>query len=215
MERGAIMTQQQLGMVIDTVRCIGCHGCTIVCKVENNVPNNIRWNRILTDGGESIDTPAGTYPNLKMSYIPINCQHCESPACTKACPVGATYKETETGIVRQDYDKCIGCRMCMAACPYTGVRSFNWEEPVYSVDFAVGDAAVPTHQKHVVEKCILCYHRQSKGLNPACIEVCPGLARHFGDFNDPDSEVSQLIRNRTYKQLLPEKGTGPSIYYLV
>ncbi|MDR1015362.1 MAG: 4Fe-4S dicluster domain-containing protein [Coriobacteriales bacterium] len=209
------MGTKRYGMVIDTRRCIGCHGCTIACKVENNVPDGTKWNRILTDGGDVIDMPAGVFPKLTLSYLPLNCQHCENPACTRACPVGATYKDEETGLVHQNYDTCIGCRMCIAACPYTGVRSFNWEEPAYSVDFPVGDAAVPTHQKHTVEKCVLCEHRVARGEEPACIEVCPGLARFFGDLNDPDSRVSQLIRERTYKQLLPEKGTEPSVYYLV
>ena len=209
------MEKKRMGMVIDTKRCIGCHGCTVACKVENNVPDDIVWNRILTNGGESMDTPAGIYPDLNMSFTPVNCQHCDNPACVKVCPVGATYKDEETGVVRQDYDKCIGCRMCMAACPYTGVRSFNWEEPKYSVDFAVGDADAPAHQKHVVEKCTMCWHRQAKGLQPACIEVCPGHARYFGDLNDTESEVFRLLREREYKQLLPSEGTSPSVYYLV
>lgn len=205
----------RFGMVIDTKRCIGCHSCAIACKMENNVPNDIFWNRILTDGGKYLDIPSGESPNLHLSYVPLACQHCENPACVKVCPVGATYKDPETGVVRQEYDKCIGCRMCMSACPFTGVRSFNWEEPKYSLDFAVGDAKVPTHQKHVVEKCTLCWHRLAQGLEPACISVCAGIARHFGDFDDPDSEVSRLLSEREYKQLLPERGTNPSVYYLV
>lgn len=204
----------RLGMVIDTSRCIGCHTCAIACKHENNLPRGNWWNRILTDGGSQMDTPAGDWPNNSMSYLPVNCQHCENPACTKACPVGATYKDPETGIVHQDYDKCIGCRMCIAACPYTGVRSFNWEEPEYAIDFPVG-GAVPAHQKHTVEKCILCVHRVDKGLEPACIAVCPERARHFGDFDDPESEVSKLIRERECKQLLTSEGTNPFVYYLV
>ena len=119
------------------------------------------------------------------------------------------------GRVEIDYDKCIGCRMCMAACPYTGVRNFNWGEPKYRVDFAVGDADVPVHQKHTVSKCTFCYQRISKGETPACMELCPARARFFGDLDDPNSEVSQLIASRQYKQLLPEKGTRPSVYYLV
>ena len=203
------------GMVIDLRRCLGCHACSIACKNMNNLPIGNIWNRVLTDGGQSIDTAAGTFPNLEMRHMPVSCQHCENPACVKVCPVGATYKDPKTGVVRQDYDKCIGCRMCMAACPYTGVRSFNWEEPKYSVDFAVGDADAPTHQKHVVEKCTFCYQRISKGEDPACMVLCPGRARHWGDFSDPDSEVSKLIREREYKQLLPDEGTKPSVYYLV
>lgn len=204
------------GMVIDTARCFGCQTCAVSCKVANNLPRGIIWNRVLTDGGDSVDSASGEYGvSLSMSYVPLACQHCENPACVKVCPVGATYKDPETGIVRQDYDKCIGCRMCMAACPYTGIRSFNWDEPSYSFDFAMGDADVPAHQKHVVEKCTFCYQRTSQGKSPACMELCPGRARYWGDLDDPESEVSKLIRDREYKQLLPEEGTKPSVYYLV
>lgn len=115
----------RLGYVIDMKNCIACHACAVACKVENNLPDGIWWARVLTDGGASQETPAGEFPNLTMRNIEVNCQHCDNPACVKACPVGATYKDPDTGAVRQDYDKCIGCRMCIAACPYTGVRSFN------------------------------------------------------------------------------------------
>ena len=205
----------QYGMVIDLERCIGCMNCQVSCRNENNLPKGVWWNRVLTDGGEDIDTPGGTFPNCKLDYFPVSCQHCGNPACIKVCPVGATFKDKETGVVRQDYDKCIGCRMCMAACPYTGVRSFNWEEPKYYVDFAMGGHNVPTHQKHTVEKCTFCYHRLSEGKKPACMVLCIGRARYWGDLEDPNSEVSQLIATRQYKQLLPEQGTRPSVYYLV
>lgn len=203
------------GMVIDTKRCVGCNACTTACKIANNVPEGIFWTRALTDGGDAPDTPKGTFPNVQMRYITVGCQHCENPACVKACPVGATYKDPETGIVRQDYDKCIGCRMCIAACPYTGVRSFNWQEPAYPMDFAVGDADAPAHQKHTVEKCTFCYQRQARGEVPACMDLCPARARFWGDLDDPDSDVSKLLREREYMQLLPEMGTKPSTYYLV
>ena len=203
------------GMVIDTKRCVGCNACTVACKMANNVPQDIFWTRALTDGGEMMDTPAGEFPDVSLRYITVSCQHCENPACAKVCPVGATYKDPETGVVRQDYDKCIGCRMCMSACPYTGVRSFNWEEPRYPMDFALGDADAPKHQKHVVEKCIFCYQRLARGETPACMDLCPARARHFGDLDDPDSEVSQLLKERSYEQLLPSEGTKPSVYYLV
>ena len=204
----------RLGMTIDTQRCIGCHTCAVACKVENNLPEQVWWNRILTVGGEIMDTPSGDYPNCEMSFRPLACQHCENPACTKVCPVGATYKDPETGIVRQDYDKCIGCRMCMAACPYTGVRSFNWQEPAAYTSETLGGEGVPAHQKHTVEKCVFCAHRVARGLDPACIATCPGRARAFGDLDDPESEVSVNLRTRKYTQLLPEKGTRPSVYYL-
>ena len=207
--------EKKLGFVIDVHRCIGCHTCSIACKVENNLPEGILWNRTLTDGGEAMDTPSGVWPNVRKDFYTVSCQHCENPACVKVCPVGATYKDPETGVVRQDYDKCIGCRMCMAACPYTGVRSFNWEEPVSAVGFAMGDADAPAHQKHVVEKCTMCWHRLAKGLQPACMELCPGRARYWGDLNDPESEVAKLVRERGHVRLLEDRGTNPSVYFLV
>lgn len=203
------------GFVIDTKRCVGCNLCSMVCKVENNLPDEMWWSRAYTNGGEVEQTPAGEWPdNLSMSFMTVACQHCDNPACVKACPVGATYKDADTGIVRQDTDKCIGCRMCMAACPYTGVRTFNWEEPKHFLDFPVGSVDAPKHQKGVVEKCTMCWHRIAKGERPACADVCRVMARYWGDFDDPESEVSKLIRERPYKQLLSSEGTGPCVYYL-
>jgi molybdopterin-containing oxidoreductase family iron-sulfur binding subunit len=209
------MAEQRLGLVIDTRRCMGCHTCALSCKSENNLPDGNFWNRVLTIGGEAIDTSAGVYPNATKSYRTLSCQHCENPACTRVCPVGATYKDEANGIVHQDYDKCIGCRMCIAACPYTGVRNFNWEEPRYSIDITLGGSNVASHQKHTVEKCTLCSHRLAEDLRPACVTSCPAYARYSGDFNDPVSEVAQLLATRQYEQLLPEEGTNPSVYYLV
>lgn len=203
------------GIAINTKRCIGCHTCSVKCKIENNVPNGIWWNQTRTVGGEEMDTPSGEWPNTTMYYETIQCMHCDNPACVRVCPVGATYKDSETGIVCQDYDLCIGCRMCMAHCPYTGVRSFNWEEPQYHLDVTLGAAGVPAHQKHTVEKCTMCYHRTSQNIEPGCVEVCLANARVWGDLDDPDSEISQLISTGNYQQLLPEMGTDPSVYYLV
>jgi molybdopterin-containing oxidoreductase family iron-sulfur binding subunit len=210
-----IMANKQRGMVVDTRRCMGCHTCAVVCKMENNLPDMTWWNRTLTTSGGSMDAAAGVYPDVSVDYITISCQHCANPACTRVCPVGATYKREEDGVVFQDYNKCIGCRMCIAACPYTGVRSFNWEEPQYAIDFAFGDIEAPIHQKHTVGKCTLCAHRLVRGERPACVDGCSCRARFFGDLDDPNSEVSKLIASREYKQLLPERDTMPSIYYLV
>ena len=203
------------GMAIDLRRCIGCQACAAACKMANNVPQDIFWTRALTDGGDMMDTPAGEFPDISMRYITVSCQHCENPACAKVCPVGATYKDPETGVVRQDYDKCIGCRMCMSACPYNGVRSFNWEEPVFHTDYAMGSKDAPEHQQHVVEKCTFCYHRTSQGIEPACMHLCVGRARFWGDLDDPTSEVSRLLAERSHKRLLEDRGTEPSTYYLV
>ena len=203
------------GMVIDLNRCIGCRTCAVACKQANNVPEGIFWNHVYTLGGDSPDTAGGSYPNVTMKWMPMSCQHCENPACVKVCPVGATYKDKGTGVVRQDYDKCIGCRMCMAACPYTGVRSFNWEEPKYAIEVAMGDKESPKHQKHTVEKCTFCWQRLAAGETPACMMLCPGRARYYGDLDNPESEVSKLVATRQHKQLLPSMGTRPSVYYLV
>lgn len=201
------------GMVIDLKRCSGCKTCSVVCKVANNIPNNIIWNRVLTEGGNAPDTAGGTWDNPEMQHWPVACQHCENPACTKVCPVGATWKDEQTGIVRQDYDKCIGCRMCMGACPYSA-RTFNWEEPAYAVDFPLGDFDAPKHVAGVVEKCTFCANRLARGEEPACMEHCPGRARYWGDLDDPDSDVSRAIAGRPTVRLLEDKGTEPSVYYL-
>lgn len=201
-------------MAIDLERCTGCQACSVACKVENNLPNDIWWNRVLTVGGDSMDTPKGEFPNLNMQFLPVNCQHCENPACVKACPVGATYKRKEDGIIMQDYDKCVGCRYCMIACPYSGVRQFNWKKPEYAIDVAMGDATVTPHQINVVEKCTFCSHRLAQGLEPACINTCPNRARIFGDLDDPNSAVNKVIQGRSHFYLLEQKGTKPSVIYL-
>lgn len=206
------MTKLAIG--IDLHRCIGCNTCALACKMQNNVPDGMLWNRVLTEGCDRFDSAEGVYPHLTRTYLPLACQHCENPACERVCPTGATYKD-DKGRVEIDYDKCIGCRMCMSACPYNGVRSFNWEEPSYHLDFPVGDQDVAPHQKHVVEKCTFCWHRLAKGLAPACVEVCSARARIFGDANDPDSEVSQKLRERSSMRLLEDRETEPSVYFLV
>ena len=201
------------GMVIDLKRCSGCKTCSVVCKVANNIPNDIIWNRVLTEGCERFDSAEGTYPNLSRTYLPLACQHCENPACTKVCPVGATYKDPETGVVRQDYDKCIGCRMCMAACPYNA-RTFNWNDPVRATGASYGDARVPERARGVMEKCTLCKERTDEGDEPMCVRCCPADARIFGDLDDPDSAVSRLRRDQGAEVLLEDKGTRPQVFYV-
>lgn len=201
------------GFVIDTTRCVGCNFCSMACKVENNLPEDVWWSRAYTDGGEVEQTPSGEWPdNLHMAFMTVGCQHCDNPACVKACPVGATYKDADTGIVRQDFDKCIGCRMCMAACPYNA-RVFNWNEPVRDPDFNYGDKDVPVRGKGVVEKCTLCKERTDRGDEPMCVKCCLAKARIFGDLDDPESEVSRVVRERNATALLPEQGTRPQVRY--
>lgn len=199
------------GMAINTDRCIGCQTCANACKMQNNVPMGMHWNRVITEGCEEIDGAQGEFPHLSRSYLPIACQHCENPACLRVCPTGATYKD-ESGRVEVAYDKCIGCRMCMAACPYN-VRVFNWNEPVRDPDFNYGDKDVPVRPRGVVEKCTLCKERTDRGDVPMCVLCCPTHARIFGDLDDPESEISTVIRTRNARVLLEEQGTRPQVHY--
>ncbi len=204
------MTKLAIG--INLKRCIGCNTCALACKMQNNVPDGMLWNRVLTEGCEMFDGAEGTYPNLSRTYLPLACQHCENAACERVCPTGATYKDA-LGRVEIDYDKCIGCRMCMAACPYNA-RTFNWNDPVRATGAGYGDARVPERTRGVMEKCTLCKERTDDGDEPLCVRCCPGDARIFGDLDDPDSAVSQLRRRQDAEVLLEEKGTRPQVFYV-
>lgn len=204
------MTKLAIG--INLRRCIGCNTCAVACKMQNNVPDGMLWNRVLTEGCERFDSAGGTYPNLSRTYLPLACQHCENPACERVCPTGATYKD-DKGRVEIDYDKCIGCRMCMAACPYNA-RTFNWNEPVRATGAGYGDARVPERARGVMEKCTLCKERTDEGDEPMCVHCCPADARVFGDLDDPDSAVSRLRREQSAEVLLEEKGTRPQVFYV-
>lgn len=205
------MTKLAIGINLD--RCIGCHTCANACKMQNNVPDGMLWNRVLTEGCDAIDGAVGTYPNLSRTYVPLACQHCENPACMKVCPTGATYKD-DAGRVEIEYDRCIGCRMCMAACPFNA-RVFNWEDPQRDGGFNWGDARVPVRTRGVMEKCTLCRERTDEGDAPMCVVCCPIHARVFGDLDDPTSELAQL-RSKAGSNvhlLLEEKGTKPQVFY--
>ena len=201
----------KLGVVISKERCIGCNTCSNACKMQNNVPMGMRWIVAITEGADIVDAASGIYPNISRSYLTMSCQHCEKPACQKVCPTGATYKD-DMGRVQVDYDKCIGCRMCMAACPYNA-RVFNWEEPVRDPDFNYGDKEVTARTKGVAEKCSMCKERTDRGEEPMCVVCCPARARTYGDLDDPNSNVSKLIRDKNAYQLLPDRGTNPQVYY--
>jgi molybdopterin-containing oxidoreductase family iron-sulfur binding subunit len=204
----------RLGMVVDQDRCIGCWSCAVACKEQQNVGIGLYWLRVLTVGGPFMDTPAGTFPDLTMSYQSTNCFHCDNPPCVKACPTQATYKMAN-GIVNVNYERCIGCRYCMVACPYDN-RVFNWRKPVQEppADVAVV-GETPARPKGVVEKCTFCVQRVTDGLLPRCVVTCPTGARTFGDLDDPNSEVSVLLRNRPSYVVFPERGTRPSLHYLI
>src|SRR3990172_2934190 len=199
---------QHLGMVIDLKRCIGCHACTVACKLENATPPGVFWCRCL-------EVETGKYPLAKRSFVPVLCNHCDDPPCLRACPSGATTKREEDGLVLVDADLCIGCKACMEACPYEARFFLDEIRPYYPAGFTpFEEVGYKRHQKGTVSKCTFCDQRLERGLLPACVETCPTVARTFGDFDDPDSEVSRLIRQRYAIQLRPEEGTNPTVYYL-
>ena len=220
---------KRYGLVIDLGRCIGCWTCAVACKSESDQPLGVWWNKIL-GGSQNLDSANGDYPNVSLNFLPLSCQHCDNPPCLKVCPVGATYKRQSDGVVLVDFSVCIGCRYCMTACPY-GVRNFNWQVPdQVPSDFPLGYQKdhydpdptsgsnrlvyTPKRPKGVVEKCTFCVQRIDNNLEPICVEVCPARARIFGDLNDSNSVVSQMIQGSAAYQLLPELGTNPSVYYI-
>lgn len=202
-------------MAIDLKGCIGCQTCAVACKMAHNLPNNVWRCEVKTEGGAYIDTPSGHYKqDNAIQWRPTTCMHCDNPACVGVCPVGATYKDEETGIVVQDTSVCIGCQSCIKACPYEGVRTYLEDEPAYAVDMALGFPEEPAHLKNTVEKCTFCYERVKNGEQPACMQLCIGRARFWGDVDDPESDISKLLASREYEQVNVEAGTGPAVYYL-
>jgi Fe-S-cluster-containing dehydrogenase component len=209
---------------LDISRCIGCRRCVYACVEENNQSRDpqVHWIRVLSmDKEKGIDfAHADPYYDPKLVpedghfYVPVACQHCRNAPCTKVCPVGATWTDAD-GIVVIDYDWCIGCRCCMAACPY-GARHFNWREP--SVPAAEVNPAMHVlgnrpRPRGVVEKCTFCIQRVRAGRYPACVEVCPVGARKFGNLLDPDSEIRYIIEHKRVMVLKQELNTMPKFFY--
>jgi molybdopterin-containing oxidoreductase family iron-sulfur binding subunit len=215
------------GYGLDISRCIGCRRCVYACVEENNQSRDpeIHWIRVLEFERErivrGINLEEGDpYYDHELApaegkvYIPISCQHCEDSPCTNVCPTGATWDEPD-GIVVIDYDWCIGCRYCMASCPY-GARHFNWGEPGLPAEDVNPDMHLLGNRpraKGVVEKCSFCIHRVRDGRYPACLEACPVGARKFGNLLDPDSEIRYLLANKRTFVLKSELGTRPKFFY--
>jgi Fe-S-cluster-containing dehydrogenase component len=204
-------------------RCIGCRKCVHACVKENNQSREpeIQYIRVLEMEKGSINVETAnhhydpeTVPNPDKWYMPVQCHQCANPPCVKVCPVEATWQEPD-GITVIDYDWCIGCRYCEAACPYWA-RRFNFAEPKIpdgEVNPDMGYLSNRPRPKGVVEKCTFCLHRTRVGRMPACLEVCPTGARKFGNVLDPDSEVAYILRNKRVYVLKEEVGTIPRFFY--
>ncbi|MEW6624337.1 MAG: sulfate reduction electron transfer complex DsrMKJOP subunit DsrO [Bacillota bacterium] len=206
-------------MVIDMSKCPeGCDICIKACHYTHNVPEignakeEVKW--IWTEPF------ASAFPYQKHDYMDektkkqpflVLCNHCENPSCVRVCPTKATFKRPD-GIVMMDYHRCIGCRYCMAACPY-GARSFNFKDPrAYITEL---NPSYPTRSKGVVEKCNFCDERLALGSLPACVEACPNEALVFGDIADPNSKVRKLLAANYNIQRKLKLGTKPKVYYIV
>ena len=176
----------RLGMVIDTRKCVGCMDCVVACQTENDVPHGYCRDWITTE-------VRGEFPRLSMEIRSERCNHCDNPPCVDCCPTGASHVEPFGKTVQVNASRCIGCKACLAACPY--------------------DARF-IHPDGYADKCTFCLHRVKDGKLPACVSVCPTSCMHFGDLDDPKSAVSALLAGRKWHTLLPEAGTRPRIFYL-
>ena len=200
-------------MVIDLAKCDGCGKCTEACNKMHYLPKEKEWIQVL----EMQDAPKEA-----PYFFPKPCLHCDDPPCTKVCPVDATFKR-EDGIVAIDTDRCIGCRFCMAACPYS-VRLFNWEEPVKPtiVEMNASPENAFQSKKGCVEKCDFCSHMSRKNELPGCVTGCPMDAIYFGDENEDavtnksgqTEKLSQMLEDRAAYRFMDELGTKPRVYYL-
>ncbi|MCO6437217.1 MAG: 4Fe-4S dicluster domain-containing protein [Phycisphaerae bacterium] len=204
-------------------RCIGCRRCVHACVKENNQSRSpeIQYIRVLKMPKGTIDVEKAehhydppTVPDHASFYMPVQCHQCKNPPCVKVCPVEATWQEPD-GITVIDYDWCIGCRYCEAACPYWA-RRFNFAEPNLPTEELNPNMAYLSNRprrKGVMEKCTFCLHRVREGRMPACVEVCPTGSRKFGNVLDPNSEVGYILRHKRIFVLKQEVGTLPRFFY--
>ena len=212
----------QFAYALNLSICVGCRKCAEACHEENNHDRstNNSYIRVLEMDQGSLDLSHGTaiydhpVPAPGKFYLPVQCHQCDNPPCVKACPVEATWKEAD-GIVVVDYDWCIGCRYCEAACPYHA-RRFNWTKPVVPTEEINPDQAYLSNRirpQGVMEKCTFCLHRTRKGRLPACLEACPTGARVFGNLADPDSDIRWVLENKRVFVLKEDAGTQPRFFY--
>ncbi len=208
---------------LNITRCVGCRRCVHACVRENNQSRapEIQYIRVLEMQKGSIDVESADHsyehaslPHPDKYYMPVQCHQCAKPPCVKVCPVEATWQEPD-GITVIDYDWCIGCRYCVAACPYWA-RRFNFAEPHIPEGELNRDMAYLSNRprpKGVTEKCTFCLHRTRQGRLPACLEVCPTGSRKFGNVLDPDSEVAYILKHKRVYVFKEEVGTIPRFFY--
>ncbi len=212
----------QFGYALNLTLCIGCRRCAEACHHENNHDRRTHQSyiRVLEMQLGSLDLEHGdaTYTHAVPApghfYMPIQCQQCDDPPCVNVCPVEATWKERD-GIVVVDYDWCIGCRYCEAACPYHA-RRFNWHAPEVPAEEINPRQAYLSNRirpQGVMEKCTFCLHRTRRGEQPACLEACPTGARVFGNLLDPASPIRWVLENKRVFVLKEELGTRPRFFY--
>ena len=214
------LEQRRWVMVIDLRKCIGCSACTVGCIAENHLPPGVVYRPVLEE-------EIGEYPHVTRRFTPRPCMQCDNPPCVPVCPVKATYKRPD-GIVEINYEQCIGCRYCITACPYSA-RTFDFGEnysdgtperqpyetspaPEYGKKWDRKSSGSPVGN---VRKCQFCIHRLNAGMLPACVTTCVGVATYFGDANDHDSLVAELIGRPNVIRLKEEMGTNPKVYYLL
>ena len=213
----------QYAYALNLSRCIGCRRCVHACVEENNQSRDpeIQYIRVLEMPKGTLDVEQSNHyyshdkvPAEGKYYMPVQCHQCENPPCVKACPVKATWKD-EDGIVVIDYNWCIGCRYCEAACPYWA-RRFNFAEPKIPKDEINTEMAYLGNRirfRGTMEKCTFCLQRVRQGLYPKCVEACPTGARQFGNLLDPDSVIRHILREKRIYVLKEEVGTHPKFYY--